>query len=293
MEVIASLKIAAVFFAAAVFFIFAAIVHAYNYNPVEALVEGYQKPKLRGRGNLRLSARKLGFIVSQVPVARDLVTSERIERQLYLAGYNFSVQEWFGVWMLSVVLGSFFGIAMWGAGGVPLFMSCLFPLLGILIPKALLDERSKRTLVEMEIEFIGVIEKVSLMCGSGLSIIGAFNSCSSDTLLGREIGVLVQDVNHGKPLEKAIDAFSQKVVLPEVDVFARGMKNAQQYGTDRLPDILQKLVEDIRHARESKVEGIARKMESKLIFPIVGSVLPAVFLIVIGPIAVILLRLFG
>jgi tight adherence protein C len=282
------LKIAAVAFAAAVFFLFTAIVQMRNYNPVDALVKGYEQPRLKSRGILQ-SARNLGTIIARAPVMRDLVMTDRIERQLYLAGYGISVQEWFGIWALSAGLGSFFGLVLWGMR-LPVLFALVCPLLGIFIPKALLDGRSARVLLAAGIEFISFIEKTSLLCGAGVAITAAFKSCISDTFLGREIGIMEQDIDNGKPLEMGIDSFAKNTGLPEAEALAMAVKNAMQYGQGRLPGALKKLVEDIRHTRESRVEEISRKMESKLILPVVGSIMPAVFLAVIGPIAVIMLH---
>jgi tight adherence protein C len=285
------LRVAEFFGAGAVFFLFTAIIQALDHDRLEALRQGYERPKIRS-GSLLAAVRKLGVKVSQAPVARDLLLADGIERQLHLAGYSLSAQEWFGVWMLSLGFSVFLGLSLWGSGRLPLFLACVFPILGFTIPRAILSAKSGRVLLETGIEFIGFTEKFSLMVGgAGMSIIDGFKACAADTFLGREIDVLVEDFQNGLPLENALDAFAGKIGLPEADTFVRAIKGALRYGPGRLPEVLGNLVDDMRRARESKVEMIARTMENKVILPVVGTVMPVIFLLIIGPFAVIVMRM--
>lgn len=258
-------------------------------NPTAAILEGFERQK--GDREIALTVvRKLGNLVARIPLLRDMILFESMERKLHHAGFGISVYEWFGIWALCVAAGGVIFVLLWGGGVIPLLVSAAFPLLGFAMPKAFLDNKATVNKTEMRREFIIVAEKIALYCNIGVSPERAFRACVSNTFLGREIARLIQEVEMGMTMENALESFAARMDIQEAGDFSRSMANATRFGTEHLSVVMEKFVDDMRHARISKVEEVARKMESKMIIPVVCTVYPAALLILIGPLALIFAR---
>lgn len=283
------MQVAVFFFAAAAFFLVMAAGEVLQRNPVVEALEGFDR-RGAGAGITRRELARLGAAVARVPLVRDLVLAERLERQLRLAGYRYTAQEWLGLTGLCFAACAGLGFFAWTGRFLPLPLAVALPAAGLLVPVLLLKEKAAGNRLEMEREFIVVVEKVALLCGAGIPLVNSLKACAGGTVLGREIARVVEDCEAGTPVERALDGFLGRVDLPDAEDFVWCLKNALRYGPGSLPGALKNYVGALRHSRESRIEAVARKAEVRLLFPLVFTVLPATALMVLGPFAIMLVR---
>ena len=289
------MPLALFFLAVAVFLAVLAAGRTMRSNPVAEILEGFGRGKGAVTEGARLGLARLGNMVARAPLVRDLVLPDRMEKNLKLAGYRYTVQEWFGIWALSTVGGAALGTAAarLAAGHgrlLPLVLTALLTTTGFFLPKGLLGGKVTRGRAEMEREFIIMAEKVALLSGAGIPVFKALEACAGGSYLGKEVARTVDDYEKGTPPENALDAFARRVDLPDVEDFVSTLKNALRYGPKELPRTLKRFVADMRHWRESRIDAISRTMENKLLFPVVGTVFPAFAIMVLGPIIIIIAR---
>ncbi|BCV20375.1 MULTISPECIES: type II secretion system F family protein [Neomoorella] len=272
--------------AATAFFFIMGLAGIAGRNPLAETLEQFSRPRIPLREKARRFAVKLGDLTRKLPLARDFLDQEALGNRLRLAGYGFSVEEWLGLWLAAGAGTLLAALLLAWTGLIPPFLAPALPLLGFLLPKAMLDHRASQKRRDLTREFMVFVEKIALAVSANVPLIAAFrNAAGTPGVLGPEIALLVEDYDLGT-LDKALDNFAVRLDMEEADDFVAAIKNAQRHGGSHLPNVLLGYVREMRRMREMRIEEIARKMESKTIVPVVLTVFPAAGLIVLGPIVI-------
>lgn len=277
--------------AAAVFFMAIGLAGLAGRNPLAETLEQFNRPRIPIKEKARRLAVRLGDLARKLPLARDFLDQEALGNRLRLAGYGFSTEEWLGLWLAASAGTLLIAFLLAWAEIIPLILAPVLPLAGFLLPKAMLDHRATRKRRDLTREFMVFVEKIALAVSANVPLIAAFrNAASSPGVLGPEITLLLEEYDLGTPLPQALDNFASRLDMAEADDFAAAIKNALRHGGSHLPNVLLGYVREMRRARDARIEEIARKMESKIIVPVVLTVFPATALIVLGPIAISIIK---
>ncbi|QGP94132.1 Type II secretion system (T2SS), protein F (plasmid) [Neomoorella glycerini] len=279
--------------AAAVFFFFLGLGGRLQRNSLAEALEQLTRPRFSFRQRARQLAVRLGDLACKLPVTRDFLNQEALANRLRLAGYGFSAEEWLGLWLAASAGALLTALLLAWAGIIPPPLAPVLPLVGFLLPKALLDHRATQKRRDLTREFMVFVEKIALAVSASVPLIAAFrNAAGSPGVLGPEITLLLEEYDLGTPLSQALDNFARRLEMAEADDFVAAVKNALRHGGSYLPDVLFGYAREMRRMREVRIEEIARKMESKTIIPVVLAVFPGTALIVVGPIAISVIKAF-
>jgi tight adherence protein C len=89
----------------------------------------------------------------------------------------------------------------------------------------------------------------------------------------------------GRPRREALEDMVYRVDVPEVTTFVNAVIQAEQLGTS-LGRVLRAQSFSLRVARRQRAEEIARRAPIKMVFPLVLFIMPAFFIVTVGPMVI-------
>ncbi len=100
--------------------------------------------------------------------------------------------------------------------------------------------------------------------------------------VGEEFGRVLRDQALGSPRRQAMLAATERVDLPELRAFVHAILQAEELGV-RIGSVLRVQSDALREQRRQRAEEAAMKAPIKMAFPMIFLILPALFLVVLGP----------
>jgi tight adherence protein C len=125
---------------------------------------------------------------------------------------------------------------------------------------------------------------------SGLSVQGTILRVGEEIRiahprLGDELRVVQRDIELGATVDAAFRNFAHRSGLDAVRTLSSFIREAQRFGS-QLSDALRAHAEMLRYQREQAAEENAQKASIKMLFPTLLLILPAVFVVLVGPAAI-------
>ncbi|NBY17176.1 MAG: type II secretion system F family protein [Betaproteobacteria bacterium] len=97
-----------------------------------------------------------------------------------------------------------------------------------------------------------------------------------------EIHLLNLETRAGNSREKALRNLSLRTGVEEVNAFAMMLSQTDKFGTS-LGQSLRVFAEELRNKRQNQAEEAAAKIPTKMLFPLVLCIFPAISMVVLGP----------
>ena len=110
--------------------------------------------------------------------------------------------------------------------------------------------------------------------------------------LGEELGRAIREMDLGVPRAEALDDMATRTGLPEVHSFAQAMIQSQQLGVG-LASLLRLQAEDQRRERQQRLQEDAARTGLLILFPTAGCIFPALYVVILGPAALVFLHWTG
>jgi tight adherence protein C len=189
--------------------------------------------------------------------------------------------------------GVLFGLAIGSAGG-PIGM-LVFPLLlaagGFLGPDLVVAGRARSRREAVRAELPDTLDLLAVSVEAGLGFDGAVAKVTEhmDGALSQELGLVLGAMRVGESRQDALKRMSERVPAPELAAFVRAIIQADQLGIS-LGRILRVQAADTRQRRQAAAEERAMKAPIKMLFPTVIFIFPAMFVVVLGPAMLNLMR---
>jgi tight adherence protein C len=102
-----------------------------------------------------------------------------------------------------------------------------------------------------------------------------------------ELGVVVLEQRAGRPRAEAWKHFAERTGVDSVRNLVSVLVQSEQFGTS-IAKTLRIHADTLRVQRRQKVEEQAAKTTVKLVFPLVLFIFPSIFLVALGPAAIII-----
>jgi tight adherence protein C len=107
--------------------------------------------------------------------------------------------------------------------------------------------------------------------------------------LAEELRLTNLEMRAGGTREKALRNLALRVGVEEVATFTTMLTQADKFGTS-IGESLRVFSDDLRHKRQVRAEESAAKVPTKLLFPLVLFIFPSVFMVVLGPAIIQIIR---
>ncbi len=155
---------------------------------------------------------------------------------------------------------------------------------GWAVVNILMNGRGKRRQTLIQHKLPDVLDQMSVCVEAGLgfdaAMLRAAKSCGGP--LGEELGRTIQDIRLGASRSQALNALVDRSSVAEVRFFARALIQAEKTGIP-MARVLRVQAEDSRERRRQIAEEKAMKLPVKMLGPLMVCILPALFIVVLGP----------
>ncbi len=237
--------------------------------------------------------RTVGLRLTPVGVRR------RLARKLVLAG---SPPGWDAEKVAALkIVGGFGGFALGLAisrvlqlGGVRSFgVMALFTAIGFLLPDGVVDVSAKKRQETIRREMPDSIDLLTISVEAGLSFDAALAQVvkSSSGPLSVEIGRMLQEVRLGVSRVDALKNLADRADLEELRSFVLAVVQAEVFGVSTVK-VLRAQARDLRIKRRQRAELKSMQVPVKMLFPLIFCILPALFVVILGPAVIRILRDF-
>lgn len=176
--------------------------------------------------------------------------------------------------LLAAASGSFTLLPLFLAGG---FVIALLP--GCVI-RAKSDERQRA----LELELPDILDRLKITLEAGLG----FDSALANVVRDRsgpaydEFKRVLQDLQLGVPRDEALQAMSDRTTVRDLRVILAAVLQSGRYGLP-LVEILRVQTEELRDKRWQRAQERALKVPVKILFPLIFCIMPAFFIVLVGP----------
>ena len=132
-----------------------------------------------------------------------------------------------------------------------------------------------------------IVDLLALSTEAGLDFIGAIGKVvekATPSPLVEEFGQLLKEIKVGASRQEALREMAIRLDVPEVNSFVAILISADQMGAS-IGKILRQQSEQIRVVRMLAAEKAGAAAAQKIMIPMMLFIVPAVFMMIIGPVA--------
>lgn len=243
------------------------------------------------------------WLRGQIRAAGQLAPSHNIQQSrlnLMRAGYpyNLNVLDLLGVKLLASMLVGIVTIFALAARPGPLLpkllVSPVMMVIGFLLPDFWLGSRVRQRQAAILRHLPNALDMLTICVDAGAGLESALQRISQKwhNEIATEFGKVVAEVTLGMTRREALQNMAKRTDIPDVGSFVAVLLQADQFGLS-IANVLHTQSEQMRVRRWQRAEEEARKIPVKLLFPLVGLIMPAMFAVTIGPSVPVLLEVFG
>jgi len=167
---------------------------------------------------------------------------------------------------------------------VPVMTVGVFSLAGYTFPSAGLAARASKRQKEIRKALPDTMDLLTISVEAGLGFDAALAQVVKNVPgpLSEEIARMLQEMQIGVSRTDALRHVNDRTEVPELDGFVLSMIQADKYGVG-VAKVLRAQSTELRQKRRQRAEEVAQKVPLKLLFPMIFLVLPALFIVILGP----------
>ncbi len=169
------------------------------------------------------------------------------------------------------------------------FWMAALPAIAYLVPDLILGQliRRRRDCIRRSVP--DVVDLLGICVDAGLGLDQAMLRVGDELSLSYpEMHVEILQINReqraGRPRLEAWMAMADRVKLPDVSALVNMLMQTERFGTP-IAKALATFAEGVRLKRSQAAEEVAAKSTIKIIFPLVFFIFPAIFIVLLGPVA--------
>ena len=216
-----------------------------------------------------------------------------MSRRLHQAGYrgNRAIRVFWGVRIfLCAVLGfsgMFVAITSESSMSDLLMLSALGLVAGFMLPALTVFRKARARVREMRETLPDTLDLIVVCVEAGMGVDAALNRVGREQnaqklALGEEFLLATQEMQAGAPRKEALIRLADRVGIDEFKGMVTFLTQTEEMGGS-IARSLRVYAETMRDKRSQAAEEAARKTVIKLIFPLVFFILPAIFILLLGP----------
>jgi tight adherence protein C len=257
-------------------------------------------PGAQVSSDLRTTFEELSAVMGEKALARfdGLRAGERGLRELLTSAgmYGTSVASFVGSRILAAMLGPALLILLLLTGGLNLRLlggCALLTLMGWRLPLVRVQRRARVRVEQIDREVPELVDLLVTTVEAGVGFAAALQlaSRSIEGPLGQELRLALREQSLGLTPEEALRNLSLRVDSPAARAFTQALVQGESLGVS-IGTILRDLAIDMRLRRRQSAEERAHKTPTKILFPLIVLILPALFIVSLGPTLMEAMRFF-
>jgi tight adherence protein C len=157
-------------------------------------------------------------------------------------------------------------------------------LVGFYLPDVILYQAGVNRSEQIRRDLPDAIDLLTISVEAGLAFDAAMSQVARNTKgpVAEEFFRVLSEMQIGRSRSDAFRAMGERNDVPELRAFTTAMVQADAFGIP-ISDVLRVQSQEMRIKRRQYAEERAQKVPIKIIFPLVLFILPAIFVVMIGP----------
>ena len=164
---------------------------------------------------------------------------------------------------------------------------------GYIMPRIWLDRKVKARQKELLLALPNALDLLCISVEAGLGFDAAIaRVCEKyQNALSAEFAQVLNEVRLGRPRMEALDDMGRRNRVSELQNFIQAIIQSEQLGVG-IANVLRIQSEEIRRRRRQRAEEQGQKAPLKMLFPMVGCIFPTLFIVLLGPAVLQVIRTF-
>ena len=225
--------------------------------------------------------------------------SSRLRRKLDLAGNppGWDTDRILAFKMLGLLVGAAVGFIvplLFGNVAWALVFGIGLAVLGFFLPNILLYQRAYDRSQTIQRELPDALDLLVISVESGLGFDAALAQVARNTQgpLAEEFFRVLQEMQLGTGRSDAMRALADRTDVTDLRGFVTAMVQADAFGIP-IANVLRIQAREMRIRRSQRAEESAQKVPVKILFPLIFCILPALFIVILGPAAIQIMTAFS
>jgi tight adherence protein C len=216
---------------------------------------------------------------------------DRVARKLLLAGSpaGWDAERLLAFKIIGVVGGIVLGVFLTTLiGGITPFirivMIALLAFVGFVVPDSLVNRRVDERQKEILRTLSDTLDLLTISVEAGLSLNAAIAQVVQNVpgVLSSEFARMLQEIQLGVPRADAFRNLAERTDVEALNAFALAMIQADVFGVS-IASVLRTQAQQQRIKRRQAAEAKAQQTPVKIVFPLILCILPALFVVIVGP----------
>jgi tight adherence protein C len=167
-------------------------------------------------------------------------------------------------------------------------------LLGLFFPMVRLHSEGDKRRQAIKRQLPDTLDQMSIAVNAGLGFDAAMMRVAKNGRgeLANELVRTLQDIQVGQTRRAAYEDLADRTGVETLRRFVRSIIQAEAYGI-ALSDVLQTQADELRRERRQFAERKAMEIPVKVVFPLILFIMPAMFIVVMGPGAIGIIHAFA
>nr|MDQ6919657.1 type II secretion system F family protein [Candidatus Dormibacteraeota bacterium] len=164
-------------------------------------------------------------------------------------------------------------------------------LIGFMLPPYYINVKVRARRKEIQLGLPDVMDLLTIAVEAGLGFDAAIQRVTDkfDNALADEFKTVLQEVRLGRPRLEALDEMGRRCGVEDLHNFTQAVIQSEQMGVG-LAKILRLQSEEMRRKRRQRAEELAAQASLKMMLPMVGCIFPTLWLILLGPAVLIIMK---
>jgi tight adherence protein C len=166
-------------------------------------------------------------------------------------------------------------------------------LAGFFVPDLLLYNTGIKRQLKIQQDLPDAMDMLTICVESGLAFDAAMARVARNSQgpVAAEFSRALQEIQIGKSRAQALRSLAERTTVAELRAFTSALVQAGELGIP-VADVLREQSKEMRLRRRQRAEEKAQQVPVKILFPLIGLLFPALFIIVIGPGAISIMHSF-
>lgn len=178
--------------------------------------------------------------------------------------------------------------------GSRIVLAVLLTVVAWAIPDLMTYSRGKERQAAITLELPDMLDQMTIAVQAGLGFESAMARAGrgGNGPLAEEFIRTLQDIQLGQQRRDAYQALAARTTVPDLRRFLRAVTQADAYGVS-ITGVLTVQAAEMRLKRRMRAEEKAMQIPVKVIFPLIVCILPTLFIVLLGPAALDIIRTFS
>lgn len=191
------------------------------------------------------------------------------------------------------------GLALGVLGGAPHGVAVLiFPLIAgafcFFVPDIWIRNLGEHRQENLALGLPDAIDMMTVCVEAGLGFDAALGRVARnlDGAVASEFARVLQEMQFGMSRTEALRSLADRTDVPELRTFVSSLVQSSELGIS-VGDVLREQAKEMRIRRRQRAEEKAQKLPVKILFPLLFCLLPAMFIVILGPVALTIIHTLG